>query len=362
MKNYLTLVLPIVLVLIQISCSEDDPAPAPVVGTYTSASAFLEEIEFSGSILIRKGNKDIVRSGFGMADKSTNIFNSTAHIYRIGSMTKAFTAIGIVNLKRDGFIQSYDQPISDFIDDFPKGNKITLRHLLTHYSGIPDYFAHVDPFSQNQNVSISTEDILDLIVEVATTDGLLFEPGAEYSYSNSNYFMLGLLIEDLTGMSYHEYLNQKIMEPLGLSTIKEGPNEMTDESYAKGYKDGVEVAPYPMHFAFSAGDLISNIEDMEKWGDALLGNQFLTEEEKSEVFVAAPAEDGYYAIGFGWNTMRENGNLMYFHGGDIDGYSSLIALLPESNSLIVVLGNEEDGGTKRNLILEALTKHEFQFN
>lgn len=360
MKKNLISLLTIALLFTLSACSDDGPI-VPVPGDdYVSAAQYLKDIDFSGSVLIRKGRTDVLRSGFGFADRSANELNQVDHVFRIGSMTKSFTAMGIVHLKRDGLIHSYDQPISDFIDDFDYSDQITLRHLLNHSSGIPDYFGPVEEFVATHTQYLSPDDILEVITDLVTEEGLLFEAGTQHSYSNSNYMMLGLLIEDLTGMTYHEYLKLKMLDPLGLTHTGKGPDNMSGAPYAKGYDDEGEVAPYQMQIAFSAGDMISTIGDMEKWGDALLGDQFLTVAEKADIFADPVAEEGFYSLGFGWFTMREEGNLMYFHGGDIDGYSSLIALLPETNSMIVVLGNEEDGGENRNLIQETLVKYEFQ--
>ncbi|MEP2023275.1 MAG: serine hydrolase domain-containing protein [Reichenbachiella sp.] len=358
MKSLLILILTIIVWGMLGSCSDDSPE-TQIQTAYTNADDFLETLDFSGSVLVRDGDLDLVRKGYGFADRSAEVLNSPELIYRIGSMTKAFTAMGIVLLKRDGLITSYDQPISDFASDFPYGDKITLRHLLTHHSGIPDYLYVIEDLAVNQGQFFSPDYIFEIVVESLSEDGLDFEPGANYSYSNSNYLMLGLLIENLSGMTYHEYLNLKINVPLGLEKTEKGPDVMDSAPYAKGYLNGVETNPYQMQLANSSGDLVSTIDDLEKWGDALMGEEFLTVAEKEEIFAAPYDEDGYYTVGFGWFTIKINGKIMYFHGGDIDGYTSLIGLLPESNSMIILLSNEEDKGEQRNLIQETLPKYEF---
>lgn len=360
MKTRLHTLLALAFLMIISACSDDDEkTPAPIdIGDYTTAEALLEETGFQGSILIRKGGNDYLRKGFGMADEAAGIANDPTLVYRIGSMTKAFTAMGLVNLKRDGLIQSYDQPLSDFDNEFPHGHKITLKQLVTHYSGLPDYIGPIEEVYRNQNLYLSSEDIYEIIKESAGEDGLLFEPGSSFAYSNSNYLILGLLIEELTDMAYHDYIYEKVMAPLGLNQTTIGADDIQGESFAKGYKDGQVVASYPMELANSAGEFESTIADLEKWGNALMGGSFLTPDEKTDYFAAPYTEDDLFTVGMGWFTIRLDGTLVYNHGGNIDGFTSIIALLPETNSMIIMLSNVESWEPV-NRVLETLVINEF---
>ena len=349
----------VLLVAVMSACTDDDSITLPdPVSDYVSAEDYLKDIDFTGSVLIRNGSTDILRKGFGMADKANNIQNKPSLIYRIGSVTKSFTAAAVVNLKRDGLIESFDQPLSDFDEEFPYGDQITIRHLMTHHSGIPDYVGAVDAYVEENNYYIETEEIFEIIVEAVEEDGLAFTPGEFFSYSNSNYLLLGVLIEELTDMSYQEYLQEKVYQPLGLKNTAKGPNEIIGTERAKGYDQGMEVAPYQMQIAYSAGELESTIEDLEKWGDALLGDYF-TEEEKQVVFAAAYEEEGVNTPGAGWFTLKIEEQLVYHHGGDIDGFTSFLILVPESNGLIILLSNEQDKGEQRNQIMEVILQNEF---
>ncbi len=351
----------LLLMIGSIACGDDEDqviTDVPSSDQYSTAEAFLQAQDFRGSVLIQKNGQDVIRKGYGMADASSGTPNDVSKVYRIGSMTKSLTAAGIVHLQRDGLIDSYDQPISDFVDDFPLGDQITLRHLLTHYSGLPDYVGAIEDAVINQNMFITPEDILDIIAESVAEDGTLFTPGAQFSYSNSNYLLLGLLIEELTEMSYHDYLQEKVFTPLGMASTGLGADDITLDTHAKGYKGESVVAPYPMQIAFSAGDLESTITDMEIWAKALMGDYFTTD-EKAEVFAAPYGQDDVNTLGFGWFTIKVDGKLMYHHGGDIDGFTSLIALLPESQGMVILLSNEQDKGEQRNLIIETLAKYEF---
>ena len=349
----------ILFVAILSACSDDDSITQPDPDSdYSSAEAYLEDIGFTGSVLIRRGNEEVLRKGFGSADKANSMENDPSLIYRIGSVTKSFTSAAIVNLKRDGLIESFDQPLSDFTEDFPLGDQITIRHLLTHHSGIPDYVGAINEYVDENNYFIETEEIFDIIVEAIEEEGLLFTPGEFFSYSNSNYLLLGVLIEELTDMSYQEYLQEKIYTPLGLDHTAKGPDEINGAERAKGYNQGVEVDPYQMQIAYSAGELESTLDDLEKWGDAMLGD-YLTAEEKQEIFAAPYQEEGVNTPGAGWFTLRINGKLAYHHGGDINGFTSFLMLLPESNSMLILLSNEQNKGDQRNEIMEVIMQNEF---
>lgn len=362
MKTRLQTILALALLIIASACSNDDDSKPtttpPEVTDYTTAEALLEANGFQGSILIRKGGTDFLRKGFGMADAEAGIANDPSLVYRIGSMTKAFTTMGVVNLKRDGLIESFDQPLSDFDDEFPHGDQITLRHLMTHYSGLPDYIGVIEEIYRNQNIYFAPEDIYEIIKESADEDGLLFEPGSAFAYSNSGYLILGLLIEELTDMDYNDYIHENVMAPLGMNQTTIGADDIQGEGFAKGYKEGQVVAPYLMELAFSAGEFESTIADLEVWGDALMGNSLLNTSEKTEYFAAPYTEDDFFTSGMGWFTIKLDGTLVYNHGGNIDGFTSIIALLPETNSMIIMLSNQENWEPV-NQVLEALVVNEF---
>lgn len=354
----ITFLITVALVVAMSACSDDDSNPHPKPTEYTSAEAYLEEIGFSGSVLIRKGGTDLVRNGFGMADIANGTSNDPSLIYRIGSVTKSFTSAAIVNLKRDGLIESFDQPLSDFDDEFPQGDQITIRHLMTHHSGIPDYVGPVESFAEENSYFFDTEEIFDIIMESIEEDGLIFTPGEFFSYSNSNYLIMGILIEELTGKTYQEYLQEKVYAPLNLLHTGKGPDAITGTERAKGYNDGLEVGAYQMQIAYSAGEIESNISDLEKWGDAILGD-FYTAEEKEAVFATPTGQIGVNAPGAGWFTLNIENQVIYHHGGNIDGFTSFLALVPESNGLIILLSNEQDKDEQRNQILETIMKNEF---
>lgn len=353
-----TLMLSALILLLLSSCSSDDGTlePGPNTG-YVSAEAYLNEIGFRGSVLIQKEGTDILRKGFGMANAAQGVTNEPELIYRIGSVTKSFTAAAIIHLMRDGKIQHLDQTLDEFDNDFPFGDQISLKHLLTHGSGIPDYVGAARAYI-DQQVEMDKATIYELIAETTAEDGLQFTPGEYFSYSNANYFLLGLLIEELSGTTYQAYLQEKVYTPLAMINTAKGPDVISGNQRAQGYADGQKVDAYPMHLAFSAGELESTLADLEKWGQAMLGDYF-SPAEKALVFAASSEQAGVNTPGAGWFSLPIQNQLVYHHGGDIDGFTSLLMLAPKHKGLIILLGNAQDQGEQRMQILETLMANEF---
>lgn len=358
MKN-LFFFFPILLsiVILFTSCGDDDtvvPNPTP---SYTDALDYAHASGFQGSMLLRKGDQDLIRQGFGEARAGEGIMNATDTKFRIGSMSKAFTVLGILQLQRTGLIESLDQTISAFAPDFPYGSQITLRHLMSHTSGLPDHVATFEELYEQQNAFLTPEDIVDAYTEALQEEELLFEPGSNFHYCNANYLLLATLVEALSGQPYHEYLQSTALEYLNMSDTYPSANDFGIIGEAVGYLNGAPVEPYPMSVAFGAGDWASTIGDMEKWGDAWMGD-LLTGLEQAAVF-PAPAQDDATSIGLGWFAIRIQGELVYFHGGDVDGFTSLIALFPESDGLFIALSNQEGQRSTLDQMMETFAIQEF---
>jgi CubicO group peptidase (beta-lactamase class C family) len=334
------------------SCKKDDVQ----VYKYENPEKYLKEIDFQGNVLIRKGNDVILRESFGMANEQAGIPNLSSTKFRLGSMSKAFTVHGIVRLKEQGLITSFDQNINEFVDDFPQGDEITLRHLMMHSSGLPDHVSTFEELIIDQNLFFTPVDMFEVVWETVEEDGLQFTPGTKHQYSNANYLFLALLIEKLSGEPYHDYIEESLLT-LGMSETHKGDNLITEIDEAKGYTFGMERGEYPMEIAFGSGDWVSNIPNLELWADAWLNNLH-TDADKAAVF-ALPKQDEITEFGMGWFTLRTNGKMTYFHGGDIDGFTSLIVLYPETNGMLIALSNKEDQREKLDEMIELLAKYEF---
>ncbi|MFX0557724.1 serine hydrolase domain-containing protein [Maribacter sp. CXY002] len=275
----------------------------------------------------------------------------------MGSVTKTITAAAVVQLKRDGLIQSFDQTLDEFDTEFQNGDQITIAQLLAHQSGVPEYQLLVEgAYEQEETLDEGT--IYDLIKELILENGLDFTPGSNKQYCNSNYLIAAMLVEQVSKMPYHDYVQQKIFNPLGMSGSYKGTDEIDIDTHAQGYLNGSPISSYPMDIPFGAGDFSSTPSDMETWTNAAKTDWF-TEAEKSEIF-AKDVPSGYVDFGLGWFTIQEGSTTMYWHGGDINGYWSMIGFIPEYDATIVLLSNQQDDtGTQRNTIIEQVLTKEF---
>lgn len=339
------------------SCSTDDDNHTPPVN-YTTAQDLLTDIDFQGCAIITKNGNDLVRQGFGLANKTTGLSQDYELAYRIGSVSKTLTAAAVVQLKRDGYITGFDQTLDEFDPEFPNGNQLTIAQLLSHQSGIPDYQFVVEEAAE-QGYYFDEEDIYDVIIEMISENGLNFSPGAGKQYSNSNFLILALLVEELTDMSYHEYIQLRILDPLQMVDTYRGLDSIDTNTHAEGYHDGHANSVYPMNLAFGAGDFSSTPKDMETWTNAVKGNWF-SASEKEDIFVQ-DVPSGFVDFGLGWFTTQEENTTLYWHGGDINGYWSMIGFIPEHDATIVLLSNQQDDtGKQRNTIIEQLLTNEFK--
>ncbi|MBI9041816.1 serine hydrolase [Lutibacter sp.] len=338
------------------SCSKDDDNNIPL-NNYTTVENLLTEIDFQGYAIVTKNGNDLVRQGFGLANESTMLPQDFELGYRIGSVSKTITAAAIVQLKRDGLITSFNQTLNEFDAEFPNGDQITIAHLLSHQSGIPDYQFVVEEFYE-QGQTFDEEDIYEVITEMISEDGLNFTPGSGKQYSNSNFLIAAMLVQEMAQMSYHEYIQQKILSPLSMTNTSKGFNVVDADTHAEGYQNGNINSTYPMSIAFGAGDFSSTPKDMEIWTNAVKNNWF-TNDEKTEIFTQN-VPSGYTDFGLGWLTTQEGNTTMYWHGGDINGYWSMIGFIPEYDANIILLSNlQDDTGMQRNTIIEQLLINEF---
>ncbi len=344
------------LVILFTSCSTNDDNNTPAIN-YTTAENLLADTNFNGYAIITKNGNDLVRQGFGLANENTALPQDYELAYRIGSVSKTLTAAAIIQLKRDGYISNYNQTLSEFDSEFPFGNQISITQLLSHQSGIPDYQFVVEDATE-QGYFFDEEDIYEVIIELISENGLNFTPGSGKQYSNSNYLIAALLVEELTDMSYHDYIQQNIFNPLQMTNTYRGTDNINPSTHAEGYNNGNTNSVYPMNLAFGAGDFSSTPKDMETWTNAVKTNWFTTT-EKDEIF-AKDVPSGYVDFGLGWFTTQEGNTTLYWHGGDIDGYWSMIGFVPEHNATIVLLSNQQDdSGEQRNTIIQQLLTNEF---
>lgn len=306
-------------------------------------SAFLTELypddEPGISVILAKGDEILYRNGHGMANLEHNISISPEMVFRLGSLTKQMTTASIMMLAEEGLLQ-VDDPITQYFPNYPThGYTITLRHLMTHTSGIIDFLA-IEEFPEIEKEDITAMDVIDFF----KNQPMNFAPGEAYSYTNSGYVMLGAIIEQLTGQSYEDFVQERIFTPLGMDNTYHGsfkriiPNRVT--GYAMG-PNGYENSSYlSMTIPGAAGAIISTVDDLHTWNTALFAGDVVSMESLEEMttpFILNNGELSNYGFGLAIQSLR--GQPMISHTGGINGFITYAAYLPESDMYVAVLGN-----------------------
>lgn len=300
---------------------------------------------FHGSILIARAGTPLVKSGYGYANAEWEIPNTPSTRFRIGSITKQFTSMLVMQLQEQGKLRVQD-PICSHLSPCPDAWKpVTVHHLLTHTSGIPSYTG-LAAWSKTMMMPRTTDEMVGLFRDLP----LEFAPGSTFRYNNSGYFLLGVLIEKLTGRTYEQALRDQILEPLGL---KDTGYDNTGEVLARrasGYArtaTGLANAPYlDMRHPYSAGSLYSTVEDLLKWEQTLDTDRLLPAAARTAMFT--PFKDNY---AYGWIVRPASaetlGRVRIAHGGGINGFASMIVRVPEDKLTVVVLSNVQQGESSR---------------
>lgn len=307
--------------------------------------------QFNGSVLVAKNEQVLFENGYGMADADNKIPNTANTVFEIGSITKQFTATAILMLQEKGLLNIQDT-IDKYIPDYPNGNKIKIYNLLNHTSGIPDYLGFVIGTKFGEHSYTSKE-----LVEMVKDQPLDFEPGTKFEYVNSNYALLGYIIEKVTGISYKDYLKNNIYTPLkmnhtGLIDSKEKvPEKAVGYDYigkdSKTYSKYDEPEP---SIWYAAGDIYSTVDDLLAWNSSLCSGELIKKESLKEMFTPYL---NYY--GFGWYINNNyNGDTLIWHYGSVDGFVSLIVRELDKENVVIILSNNQNDSANLDKISKGL--------
>jgi CubicO group peptidase (beta-lactamase class C family) len=290
---------------------------------------------FSGFVLVAQGDRVLYGKGFGAANRDTGEVPDADTSFRIGSVTKQFTATAIMKLQEQGKL-SVSDPIKKYLPDYPEvGADITLRQLLTHTSGIPSYTDEEELMDRRAR-PISVEALLASF----WNRPLAFPPGSRFAYSNSNYIVLGAIIEKVTGASYADYMQTHVFAPAGLTrTVVGDADDLANR--ALGYQPGgphdrklVPAHPIDMSVPFAAGAVRSTATDLWKWDRALASGKVLSQESLAELY---RPEKNHYAEG--WFVGESHGHRVLAHGGGIDGFLTAYRRVPDEDLVVVAWSN-----------------------
>ncbi|MGN6111400.1 MAG: serine hydrolase domain-containing protein [Luteimonas sp.] len=305
---------------------------------------------FSGVFLVAKDGDVLVRA-YGLADREWGIPNSPDTKFRIGSLTKQFTAAGILLLAADGKL-SLDDPVCRYVDHCPAAWKpIVIRQLLNHSSGIHD-FVRLPGMRDRFTLPAKLDDTIALLER----QPLDFPPGTDASYGNSGLLISASIIERLGGTSYADFIHDRIYRPLGMDDSGYAWDGPLLPKRARGYvqRDGVfENAPYiDMSIPIGAGSQYSTVLDLYRWDRALRTDALLPARLRAEMF-----REGKGGYGLGWEVAQEHGREVIEHNGDINGFGAFIARWPKDDAVVVVLTNTE--GTKVRDLKDAIAARLF---
>jgi CubicO group peptidase (beta-lactamase class C family) len=307
----------------------------------TLVSQYADCCSFTGTVLVSRHNRVIFKKGYGLANREWSIPNAPNVKFRLGSITKQFTSMLVMQQVAKGSIK-LDGHLSDYLPYYRQdtGSKITISQLLKHVSGIPSYTDDPKFFG---DVSRNDYAVDDFVKRFCSGD-LQFEPGTKFHYDNSGYFILGAILEHVSGKTYEALLKEDILVPLGMKDS--GYDHYADvlPLRAAGYQQelaGVVNAPYlDMSLPYAAGSLYSTVEDLYKWDQALYTDKLLRSDLKQKLF--APNLENY---GYGWfirpipTGEPGGGQTMISHGGGINGFNTLEQRLVGDHDLIVIFNN-----------------------
>ncbi|MEX2349390.1 MAG: serine hydrolase [Flavobacteriaceae bacterium] len=295
------------------------------------------------TVLIAKDDKVLYRKAFGMANLELNVPMKPENVLELASITKQFTAVAILMLVEQGKL-SLDDPLSKYIADYPKGNTVTIHHLLNHTSGIKSY-TNMPGFITQARVDMSPTELID----VFKNEPMDFEPGEAYAYNNSAYILLGYIIEEVSGMPYEDFIQKNIFDKLGMKHSTYGSRSKLIPNRASGYQPSGESyknADYlSMTLPYAAGSLMSTVDDMFLWHKAIHNNTLISEKSKQLAFTNNTLNNGKAInYGYGWGVNEISGVPTIEHTGGIFGFTTSGIYVLEKNIYAIVLTNDNSKG------------------
>lgn len=299
--------------------------------------------EPGASVIVVKAGQVLYRHAIGMAQLELGVPLSADMVFRLGSITKQITAVAILMLQEQGRLALSD-PMTKFLPEYPThGHTITIEHLLTHTSGIRSY-TNMPEWLAIWRKDLSVTELTNLFKD----QPLEFAPGTRWAYNNSGYHLLGAIIEQISGQSYEQFLQQQIFTPLGMQqtaydhSLPIIPGRVA--GYAKG-PDGYSNAEYlSMTQPYAAGALISTVDDLATWDRALTDNTLLRAETLQQAWKSYQLADGTStSYGYGWSLSEWQGRPTIEHGGGIHGFSTYGLRMPAEQLYIAILTNLGNG-------------------
>ena len=327
----------------------DDPKFVSQIKTFIEQ--LVAEEEFSGTVLVAKDGQPIFEGAYGLASRAYQVPNRIDTKFNLGSMNKMFTAVAIAQLAEAGKL-AYDDPIAKHLPAYPNqevAKQVTIHHLLTHTSGLPDFF-NAKFMDASRAKFREVADFLPLFVE----ESLLFTPGAEWSYSNSNFIVLGLIVEAVSGENYFNYVQKHIYQPAGMLNTDAYEMDRDTPNLAIGYTRSPEGEIRNNLFEHvikggPAGGGFSTVQDLWRFAQALTSHKLLSAQE-TEIITTGKVEvpgppDAFYAYGF--SDEKFHGHRRFGHGGGFTGINAKLDIYPDLGYVVVVMANMDPPAADR---------------
>ncbi len=335
----------VTLLLVALSFQATAQAPAASNGLAAAINAEMEKAfpanAPGAAVIVVKDGQVVFRKGYGMANLELGVPIEPDMIFRIGSITKQFTAVATLMLMEQGKLALSDE-ITKFLPDYPtQGHKITIEHLLTHTSGIKSYTG-LPEWLPLWRKDMTMKELIDLFKDKPFE----FAPGAGWNYNNSGFVLLGAIIEKISGQSYGDFVEKNIFAPLGMKQSFYDNTQRVIPRRAAGYSrnsGGYANAAYlSMSQPHAAGSLMSTVDDLAKWDAALYTEKLVKQESLKKAWTSFVLTNGKPTkYGYGWGVSALEGERMIAHGGGINGFTCDAVRLPDSKVYVAILTNRE---------------------
>ncbi|GAA4312978.1 serine hydrolase domain-containing protein [Compostibacter hankyongensis] len=295
------------------------------------------------SVMVIKDGRIIYNRSFGLADIENKVPATSQTNYRIASVTKQFTAMAIMMLKEDKKLSLNDH-LRKFFPYLPAyTDEITIRNMLNHTAGLPGYG---DLVAKGTTQPLTDTDVLGLIRK---TDTPAFKPGSRFSYSNTAYVLLGLVVEKVSGMPFKDFLRQRIFTPLKMTqtTVNSMTGSIPDRAYGYNLRDGGLKKEDQSLYSYLLGDggIYSSVDDFYKWDQALYTPKLVKPATLKEIFTESSKETPTSAYGYGWYIDEKFGEKRVSHSGGTTGFSSYYVRYPDIRFSVIVFANQDEGVT-----------------
>lgn len=330
----------------QVRAQPDHSESDPCIAIDAMLSKVFKPGEPGAAVIVVQDERVIFRRGYGTANLEQDVPIRPEMVFRIGSITKQFTAVAILMLAEENKL-ALDDCITQYLPNYPvPGDTITIEQLLTHTSGIPNHTDMPDFWSTSRN-----DATVDELIESFKNEPLEFTPGDQWKYSNSGYVLLGAILEKVSGQTYADVIEAWIFEPLGMANSSYGGHREIIPGRVAGYhhtENSSENAEYfSMSLSYAAGGLLSSVDDLAKWDSALYGEQLISQENLQRAFSPFRLNDGALChYGYGWEINDFKNRKTLRHSGAIPGFTTYAMSIPDERLFIAILANSESIGRR----------------